>query len=1052
MIQNKFFWAYVLVVLTMLVIFCTTARAANTNGDYIGNAADAKSTDLLDFPDSWTAVDGEYLLISGSSVTTQALGTAAQSAVADFISSTIDTKAEFDAWLTDGSFLYVGDVTGGASDEAIQDIVGAMLLDGTLTYNDTANSITVAVPYTSAEQSKLGLITIVGAVDLNALVTAVGFNTAKVSGFPDPMTTRGDLIYKTSAGTTARLGAGTTGQVLTSDGTDIAWGAPSTGTLDVSGTPVQYDYARFTDSDTLEGRSYSETRSDLNVADGATANSSDATLLDRTNHTGTQAASTISDFDTEVENNLVVTANTAKVGVTTEEQNVQSDWNETAGDALILNKPTTITSGQASAITANTAKTGITSGQASAIVTNTAKVGVTTQEQNVQSNWDATTGDALILNKPTTITSGQTSAIVTNTAKTGITSGQASAIVTNTAKVTNVPTTLEAGTVSATTYGITSDGSANDIILPEANTDSAGLLGAGKWDEIVANSLKATDTNLTEEEVEDFVGSMAGTGLTYTDGGIGEGLLSVDNDHVAATGTTAGDIDIVVTGQAISATIDANSIDVGDLVAAIGTSLADADTATQPGDALSSLDTTVTGTELNTIKSEHDNLYTTIGLSALSAAEVNQLELIGATTIDAAQWGYVGGMDQEVDEGAEVTFDSLNVNSISMNPTAYGWKRIDFDNIANPTTENSNTMVLNILNSVDPYDDGNDDNNSSDPRFASNVYSVFGYNVVGGDHYGKGASFIGLKFSNTSLLVPWGGLGHGGNEHVDYFGAVVTGGIGTGSHLSGQDFYGLQTSSVSSMVKVYGDSFSFRAGNSFISAPDGGKHYGDDYGVFIDSPALAGVTYGATVTYGKNIQLTLAGITSGDGMWLGSDITTETVTGWLAASGEIYVSDWTAGGVTWDQYKVRQDNILLIEYVWVDGSSDAVNWAAMSEGTFSYDAAEDKLYVWATGGDDPDMTYGKIVTYCHDRGQRLYSDGTGLVSADTFTFEDDVTFDTDMNVDGVLTAAGDSIVIATAQTPAAADACTAGEIAWGSGFMYVCTASGAWKSVAIETY
>jgi len=578
-IQNKFFWAYVLVVLTMLVIFCTTARAANTNGDYIGNAADAKSTDLLDFPDSWTAVDGEYLLISGSSVTTQALGTAAQSAVADFISSTIDTKAEFDAWLTDGSFLYVGDVTGGASDEAIQDIVGAMLLDGTLTYNDTANSITVAVPYTSAEQSKLGLITIVGAVDLNALVTAVGFNTAKVSGFPDPMTTRGDLIYKTSAGTTARLGAGTTGQVLTSDGTDIAWGAPSTGTLDVSGTPVQYDYARFTDSDTLEGRSYSETRSDLNVADGATANSSDATLLDRTNHTGTQAASTISDFDTEVENNLVVTANTAKVGVTTEEQNVQSDWNETAGDALILNKPTTITSGQASAITANTAKTGITSGQASAIVTNTAKVGVTTQEQNVQSNWDATTGDALILNKPTTITSGQTSAIVTNTAKTGITSGQASAIVTNTAKVTNVPTTLEAGTVSATTYGITSDGSANDIILPEANTDSAGLLGAGKWDEIVANSLKATDTNLTEEEVEDFVGSMAGTGLTYTDGGIGEGLLSVDNDHVAATGTTAGDIDIVVTGQAISATIDANSIDVGDLVAAIGTSLADACTA-----------------------------------------------------------------------------------------------------------------------------------------------------------------------------------------------------------------------------------------------------------------------------------------------------------------------------------------------------------------------------------------------------------------------------------------------------------------------------------------
>jgi hypothetical protein len=59
--------------------------------------------------------------------------------------------------------------------------------------------------------------------------------------------------------------------------------------------------------------------------------------------------------------------------------------------------------------------------------------------------------------------------------------------------VENVSTTLEAGTVTATTYGITSDGGANDIILPEADTDVAGLLGADKWDEIVANSLKATN-------------------------------------------------------------------------------------------------------------------------------------------------------------------------------------------------------------------------------------------------------------------------------------------------------------------------------------------------------------------------------------------------------------------------------------------------------------------------------------------------------------------------------------------------------------------------------
>jgi len=64
--------------------------------------------------------------------------------------------------------------------------------------------------------------------------------------------------------------------------------------------------------------------------------------------------------------------------------------------------------GTASAVAANTAKTGITSGQASAITANSAKTG---------------------------ITSGQASAITANSAKTGITSGQASAITANTTAV-----------------------------------------------------------------------------------------------------------------------------------------------------------------------------------------------------------------------------------------------------------------------------------------------------------------------------------------------------------------------------------------------------------------------------------------------------------------------------------------------------------------------------------------------------------------------------------------------------------------------------------------
>lgn len=68
-------------------------------------------------------------------------------------------------------------------------------------------------------------------------------------------------------------------------------------------------------SDIIE-LSVAQTQALLNVADGATANSSDATLLARGNHTGTQTASTISDFDTEVANNTTVAANTAKISYT----------------------------------------------------------------------------------------------------------------------------------------------------------------------------------------------------------------------------------------------------------------------------------------------------------------------------------------------------------------------------------------------------------------------------------------------------------------------------------------------------------------------------------------------------------------------------------------------------------------------------------------------------------------------------------------------------------------------------------------------------------------
>lgn len=82
--------------------------------------------------------------------------------------------------------------------------------------------------------------------------------TGGTAGMPNPMTTGGDLIYGGASGTPTRLPNGTSGQVLTSNGTTSA---PSWSTLagsgDVSkvGTPVDNQIAVWTGDGTIEGDS-----------------------------------------------------------------------------------------------------------------------------------------------------------------------------------------------------------------------------------------------------------------------------------------------------------------------------------------------------------------------------------------------------------------------------------------------------------------------------------------------------------------------------------------------------------------------------------------------------------------------------------------------------------------------------------------------------------------------------------------------------------------------------------------------------------------------------
>lgn len=133
--------------------------------------------------------------------------------------------------------------------EFIQDTVAAFLVQGsnvTLTYDDGANTLTIAA-------------------------------TGGGGGVSDG--DKGDIIVSAS-GTSWTIDAGV---VSNSKAADMAANTIKGRITASTGSP--------------EDLTAANVRSIINVANGATANSADATLLNRSNHTGSQASSTISDFN-----------------------------------------------------------------------------------------------------------------------------------------------------------------------------------------------------------------------------------------------------------------------------------------------------------------------------------------------------------------------------------------------------------------------------------------------------------------------------------------------------------------------------------------------------------------------------------------------------------------------------------------------------------------------------------------------------------------------------------------------------------------------------------
>jgi len=100
------------------------------------------------------------------------------------------------------------------------------------------------------------------------------------------------------------IGAGGTGT------TNLTWTASTSTVASDTGTDAVITVADGTNPGLMTSANFTKL---AGIATGATANSSDATLLARANHTGTQLAATISDFATAVAATAAVTANTAKI-------------------------------------------------------------------------------------------------------------------------------------------------------------------------------------------------------------------------------------------------------------------------------------------------------------------------------------------------------------------------------------------------------------------------------------------------------------------------------------------------------------------------------------------------------------------------------------------------------------------------------------------------------------------------------------------------------------------------------------------------------------------
>jgi hypothetical protein len=228
------------------------------------------------------------------------------------------------------------------------------------------------------------------------------------------------------------------------------------------------------------------------IAAGATVNSSDATLLARANHTGTQLAATISDFDTEVSNNSSVTDNTAKVTNATHTGDVTGSGELTIGAGKVTAAKISSTD------TTFNVDTNVGIG---AVASGTFKLDVTGTGNNANFQSDNDGGASSIFVRNTSSTG--TSAIVQLIAQTGGTSYSKSVNI----DLNSVNNTLQTAFGTGDGIGVAlansngGSGSETGSYYPTFDNKTTLGLSGKRWSVVYAGtgSINTSDRNLKED-------------------------------------------------------------------------------------------------------------------------------------------------------------------------------------------------------------------------------------------------------------------------------------------------------------------------------------------------------------------------------------------------------------------------------------------------------------------------------------------------------------------------------------------------------------------------